>query len=203
MTTERLQAVYDQIAEEFAVVNADMPPELAVDAKHFVDLVGLGAHVLDLGCGTGRDLTWLERLGVNVTGADLSAGMLAQAQRITNGSLVQMDLRCPAFPKEYFQGVWCNAALLHLPKADVPHTLERMRQMLIPGGALYLAVQKGSREEWEYSSNYGPSVARFFARYDTKEIAALLEASGFVIKAHAANASDTRRWLRYFCTTRE
>jgi SAM-dependent methyltransferase len=40
-----------------------------------------GARLLDIGCGTGRHAVEMARRGYAVTGIDLSAGMLAQAQQ--------------------------------------------------------------------------------------------------------------------------
>ncbi|MBN1811110.1 MAG: methyltransferase domain-containing protein [Anaerolineae bacterium] len=200
-TTSRIQAVYDQIAEEFASITANMPPELAVDADRFLDLAGQGAHVLELGCGAGRDMAWLESRGATVVGSDLSAGMLAQARRQARGSLVQLDMRHLALQTGCFQGVWCCAALLHLSKADAPRTLAEVRRVLGPEGALFLAVQEGVGEGWEHTTRYSKNVERFFARYNVKEISALLASSGFTIRMHTSNSAGSRRWLRFLCTT--
>ncbi len=48
-------------------------------------------------------------------GADLSAGMLGQAQGQVLSPLVQLDMRRP-LSGAAFRGVWSNAAILHLPK---------------------------------------------------------------------------------------
>jgi ubiquinone/menaquinone biosynthesis C-methylase UbiE len=200
MTTNRMQAMYDQIAEEFASVNANMPPELTADADRFLDLVGPDAHVLDLGCGAGRDMAWLESRGATVVGSDLSPGMLAQARLQVCGRLVQADMRRLPFQTGGFQGVWCCAALLHLPKADTPHALAEVHRVLDSGGTLFLAVQEGTGEGWERTTYYSASVERFFARYDAKEMSALLTSRRFTIHMHASNSAGPRRWLRLLCT---
>ena len=152
-------------------------------------MVGASAHVLDLGCGAGRDMAWLDSQGATVVGSDLSAGMLIRARRQARGSLVQMDMRRLAFQTECFQGVWCSAALLHLPKADAPHALAEVRRVLIPGGALFLAVQEGTGEGWERTTRYGESVERFFARYDVTEMSTMLTSNGFILQMHVSNES--------------
>ena len=50
-----------------------------------------GAVVLDVGCGTGRHAVELARRGVAVTGVDLSAGMLAEAERRAAAAGVTVD----------------------------------------------------------------------------------------------------------------
>jgi SAM-dependent methyltransferase len=50
-----------------------------------------GGRVLDMGCGTGRHSVELARRSYRVTGVDISAGMLAQAERSAAGAGVQVE----------------------------------------------------------------------------------------------------------------
>jgi ubiquinone/menaquinone biosynthesis C-methylase UbiE len=202
MTTNHMQAVYDQIAEEFADVTADMPPELITAADQFLSITKPGAPILDLGCGAGRDMAWLESRGITVVGSDLSAGMLAQARLRARGSLVQADMRRLPFKTGRFQGVWCCAALLHLSKAHAPHALAEMRRVLGSGGTLFVSVQKGMEEGWEPTTRYGEPVERFFARYRAEEMTTLLVESGFEIRDHMADSAGSRHWLSFLTTAR-
>ena len=194
--TDQTRAAYDQIAARYAQANAAMPTELEVAAARFCQLVGPGAWVLDLGCGAGRDMAWLERLGLNVIGVDYSSGMLAQALVQTNGPLLLMDLRHLGLRDLQFQGVWCCASLLHLPKSEVPQTLAEMRRVLAPGGVLFLSVQRGVGEVWERCTY--ADAERFFSRYEQSEMAALLSECGFTTTQSTSNSGSTRLWLQYF-----
>jgi SAM-dependent methyltransferase len=191
-----MQTAYDQIAERYATVNADMPPETLAAAERFLGLVESNARILDLGCGPGRDMAWFEAQGAVVVGVDLSPGMLAQARLQACGPLVQMDMRRLAFQTGTFRGIWCNAALLHLPKRETPAALAQMRRVLAPGGALSLSIQEGAEEIWERDPYCGV-VERFFARYSEAEMLALLEDIGFTIQEHIFNQGKARRWLRF------
>ena len=56
-----------------------------------------GARLLDMGCGTGRHAVELARRGYQVTGVDISAGMLAQARANAEKAGVIADwVHCPA-----------------------------------------------------------------------------------------------------------
>jgi len=202
MTTNRMQATYDQIAEEFANVNANLPPELLIAAEQFLNITQPGAFVLDLGCGTGRDMAWFESQGATAIGSDFSAGMLAQARRRARGGLVQADMRRLPFQTARFQGVWCCAALLHLPKADVPRALAEVHRGLNPGGVLFLAVQEGMGEGWERTTRYGAPSERLFARYRAEEMTALLVEGGFALRDHTANSAGARHWLNFMVTAK-
>jgi SAM-dependent methyltransferase len=193
---DRLRDAYDALAPVFAERNAAMPPEVAAAAERFLAAPAPGARVLDLGCGHGRDAAWLEARGLAVVGADLSPGMLAEAHARTGAALVECDMRVLPFGDGAFAGIWCNAALLHLPKADVPGALAAMRRALVPGGVLYVAIQEGEGECWE-PATWIDGAARFFARYRSDEFRRLLEQVGFALLATDVDALPGRTWLRF------
>ncbi len=51
-----------------------------------------GDRILDVGCGTGRHAVELVRRGYQVTGVDISAGMLAEAERAAREADVEVEL---------------------------------------------------------------------------------------------------------------
>ncbi len=190
------RSAYDQLAAHFAQVNAAMPPELEAAAGRLLARVterGSQAPILDLGCGTGRDLAWFAAHGMKALGCDLSTGMLAQARQVTRAPLCQMEMRSLGWASNSFQAVWCCAALLHLPKREAPRALAEIARVLLPGGDLFLSIQKGSGEVIERAP-YPGEIERFFARYEPDEMAALLEQAGFQLLARRENI-DGRHWL--------
>lgn len=191
---ELMRVAYDTIAPAFAIRHAAMPPNVISAGIRLLDRIGPSGTILDVGCGTGRDMAWFESHGGQVIGFDLSAGMLREARTRTRGPLVQGDMRLLPFQNACFAAVWSNAALLHLPKSDAPASLREMRRVLLPGGYLVLGVQEGQGEVWEDDS-YGAGVQRFFARYDPEEVAFLLTQAGFSMDDIEHNASGARRWL--------
>lgn len=58
-----------------------------------------GAEVLDLACGKGRHSIFLNKLGYDVTGVDLSANSIAYARQFENPSL-RFDTHCMCKPLE-------------------------------------------------------------------------------------------------------
>ncbi|HSH80249.1 MAG TPA: class I SAM-dependent methyltransferase [Herpetosiphonaceae bacterium] len=193
--SDRIRAAYDRIAADYAELNAAMPGESIDAGTRLLGLTGAGVHILDAGCGAGRDMAWLEAQGARVVGVDLSRGMLAQARQITRGPLAQMDLRRLAFRDSRFGGVWCAASLLHLPKAEAPGALRELHRVLRPGGLLHLSIQEGEGERWE--SNPDGTVERLFARYSAEAAAALLDGAGFAVLDLVVNDAGTRRWLSF------
>jgi SAM-dependent methyltransferase len=193
----RHRETYNLVTARYAEVNADLPPMVAAAAERFLAELVAGARVLDLGCGHGRDMAWFEAAGVRVTGADLARGMLFQARIRVAGPLVELDMRSPAFRERCFDGVWCNAAILHLPVCEVPETLVRIRHILKHAGICFYSVQIGSGEDWEPQS-YGEPAPRFFTRYRPGDFGSLLCGAGFAIVAYEESPeSSPRQWAHY------
>lgn len=196
--TSRVTAVYDQAAAQYAERNAVMPGVYLDLGPRFLALVGLEAVMLDLGCGAGRDLTWLTGQGARVIGGDRSAGMVAHAREHGARTLVQLDMRHLPFADDAFGGIWCSASLLHLPKADAPAALAEIRRVSVPASPFLLGIQEGTGEGWE-ASPYGPG-ERFFARYRPDEAEAMLVKAGFTIQERRTGVAPNRRWLTYLAT---
>lgn len=94
----------------------------------------------DLGCGTGRTGTWLREHGVgHVDGVDLSAGMLALAEkRGAHDSLTRGDVRSTGLPEEGYDLVISSLIDEHLPDLD-PYYAEA-RRLTAPGGHCVLVA---------------------------------------------------------------
>jgi ubiquinone/menaquinone biosynthesis C-methylase UbiE len=188
----RMRAVYDQIAAAFADEHAVMEPAVLESGERFLALNRPSGLLLELGCGAGRDLAWFSAQGQPMAGVDLSMGMLAEARTRASAPLVQMEMSCLGFRSEAFSGLWCNAALLHLPRAAAPAALAEMHRVLLPGGLIFLSLQEGEGEGWETRPN---RPERLFARYRSGELGMLLADAGFkVIHIRPAQAYD-RTWL--------
>jgi ubiquinone/menaquinone biosynthesis C-methylase UbiE len=190
------QQTYDQIAPMYAQANAQMPANVLATAQKFLEMGSPDGLYLDLGCGPGQDMAWFGRQQIKIFGADLSAGMLAQARKITARPLVQMNMLALGFAEATFTGIWCSAALLHLPKAEAPLALREMRRVLRPGGLLALFIQQGEGEKLE-SNPYFDKALRFFARYSLEEMSKILVEAGFSVIETEVIPSERRTWLQF------
>lgn len=189
-------ASYDQVAAEFAARWGDLRLERALDA--FARRVGGARRVLDLGCGPGRDLEFLARLGCWVAGLDLSAGMLAEARRRMPATpLIRADLGRPPLAAGCFDGVWACASLLHLPQVQLPAALADITRFLFRPGVLYLALKGGHGEAWVADVS---GQRFFFAYYQPAEVEAALRRAGFTLLEAWTSADQAGRehpWLSF------
>lgn len=93
---------------------------------------GNGAHLLEIGVGTGRIAHPTANAGCHLTGIDISAEMLAEAPNTL--SLVQADMQKLPFRSQAFDGVLA-VHVLHLTK-NWQTVLQEAARVMRPGGAL-------------------------------------------------------------------
>jgi len=95
-----------------------------------------GLRVADLGCGTGVNAVWMAESGAQVTGIDVSPGMLAEARSKPGaGSIrfIEQSLEKPLpLDADAFDRVLCSLALEHVE--DLAHAFGEMRRIVRPGG---------------------------------------------------------------------
>ena len=162
---------YDSRAEPG--VAFDMRREMAA----FTARLPAGGRVLDLGCGTVWAAAQLREQGFRAVGLDLSFGRLSRAVAERAAPVVMGDQRRLPIAAVSLDGVWACASLLHLPKTDMPVTLDEARRVLQPGGVLFVSLKAGDGEAWTTRGG-GP---RFFAYYRAAQLDSLLARAGFRI----------------------
>jgi ubiquinone/menaquinone biosynthesis C-methylase UbiE len=185
------RATYDQIAPEYLRLNLEMSAERRADMNGFASVLPPSAVVADIGCGPGIEVALLRQLGLRVIGLDLSMGQLRAA---ASTGLAQADMRRLPLRAESLDGLWCHAALLHIPREMTPQVLAEFARVTRVGGALSLFVAEGDGEAWENADHYGSDRRRWFTFHRLPDLAALLAAAGFAIRRTRAT-SARRDWL--------
>jgi superfamily II DNA or RNA helicase/SAM-dependent methyltransferase/SOS-response transcriptional repressor LexA len=134
---------YEECAAEFfgSTVGVDMAPI----HQRFLAQLTPPAHILDAGCGSGRDAKAFAEAGFQVTAFDASAD-LARLASAHCGFEVAVRRFEDVDEVETFDGIWCCASLLHVPFAAMPSILDRLWRALRPGGTLYISFKHGTGE---------------------------------------------------------
>jgi len=150
-----------------------------------------GALVADVGCGPGKDTVRLRELGFRAHGFDLSHAMLAA--RDVPGQ-TRADLRRLPLPDGVLDGLWCIAALLHIPRETAPGALAEFRRVLRPGGRAVISVAEGDGEGWERYPFQDGVPDRYFVYHSRDDFTGMLAAAGLET-LWTTCASTHRDWL--------
>jgi ubiquinone/menaquinone biosynthesis C-methylase UbiE len=171
--------VYDKAAANFAKQAPLYVPNIERDK--FIKLISPKSTILDLGCGTGRDVRFFTDLGCHVTGLDLSEKMLEIARELTPQAIYKMqDIRKLLFAENSFDAIWAYASLVHLKKAELPGVLTSLFKILKPNGIVFLHEKLGTGEGYKIEPSV-PDQARYYSYYEKDEFENLVKTAGFNI----------------------
>ncbi len=112
-------------------------------------------RILDFGCGPGRDLAAFLRLGHQPVGLDGSKEFVAMAREATGCEVWHQDFLALDLPPAHFDGVFANASLFHVPRADLPRVLAQLNACLKPSGVLFSSNPRGANQEGWHGARYG------------------------------------------------
>jgi len=134
------------------------------------------AVCIDLGCGPGRMLYLLQRLGMrNLTGVDVCEAELEIARRHVEADLVQKDV--PAFlkdlPAESVDFISAINVFEHLDKDALFATVKQCRRVLKPGGALVGEVPNATSPFGGVTRYWDITHQRAFTPASLKQLASL------------------------------
>ena len=133
--------------------------------------------ILDFGCGPGRDLKIFTELGHIAVGLEGASRFVEMARSYSGCKVWCQDFLRLELPREYFDGIFANASLFHVPGCELPRVLKELCDTLKPGGVLFSSNPRGNNEEgW----NHG----RYGAYHDVEMWRAYMIAAEFVEITH-------------------
>ena len=140
----------------------------------FLKHLSYGAHILDLGCGSGRDSKEFLAQGYSVTAVDGSAEVAACATKILGKRVGVITFQELSY-RDSFDGVWACASLLHCPRQQIQSVMNRINLALTPGGVAYLSFKWGDDETVD-------DRGRYFNNYTLNSLQALIDTvTGFSV----------------------
>lgn len=115
--------------------------------KYFSAVFVEGMRILDIGCGSGRDLHHLLEQGYDAYGIDPSDEMLQYARQ--NYPSLNDRLEKGGFPdlgepfSGEFDGVLCSAVLMHVPQEELFDSVFGIKRILKENGVLLISIPEG------------------------------------------------------------
>lgn len=110
--------------------------------RPFLERLPPGAHILDLGCGSGRDSKAFREMGYDVTSVDGSAEIAAWANAFTGYPVAVKSFQQIDY-KEEFDGIWASASLLHCPQGQLQDVVQRIVAGLKDKAVAYMSFKWG------------------------------------------------------------
>ncbi|MFC2074283.1 class I SAM-dependent methyltransferase [Campylobacterota bacterium] len=159
---------YEENAQQFIqdTLNKDMDVQYAIFEKYIQD----GSHILDAGCGSGRDSLYFKSRGYRCTAFDISKKMCDFASKILDQEVLQLSFEDLDFEDE-FDAIWASASLLHIPKDKMLSSMKRLSLALKSEGVIYTSFKLGEREFIKGK--------RFFNSYTKESFQELIDLTSF------------------------
>jgi 2-polyprenyl-3-methyl-5-hydroxy-6-metoxy-1,4-benzoquinol methylase len=141
-----INQIYGPVSRE------DLKHQFIFNDAHFGSLVprDKSAAILDIGCGNGSFVLWLEKIGFrNVFGIDISPEQIMQGKNLGIKSIAVADFR--EFLKEHlgtYDMIFARDVLEHLDKEEILDILDLVRGALKLGGAFVSQTANAENLLW-------------------------------------------------------
>ena len=134
---------YNEKTEEF--IDATVNVDFSETQDKFLNLLPQGAHILDFGCGSGRDTKYFLDKGFLVTATDGSVELCKFASELSGIEVKQMFFE-ELSEIEIYDGIWACSSILHLPYAELKDVMQKMIRAVKCGGIIYTSFKYGTFE---------------------------------------------------------
>jgi len=177
---------YETGAKSFcAQYRAQTPTELYDVIKGFFHRHG---ETADIGCGCGRDSTWMSAAGFRTTGYDASSMMVDYARTYYPTQSFQCD-SLPALASiaaGQYANILCSAVLMHLLREDLITAVINLARILQSEGRLVLTYRES------HGSDEREEDGRLFTAIPMGKLMLLLESAGFRIVSVSKQQDSAR-----------
>ena len=198
-----LKETYNQIAEDW-FKDHHKNTWWVEGTNKFVSFLKPNALVLDVGCGAGIKSKYLLNKGLKVVGIDFSEKMIEIAEReVPEATFHVANIKDLSGLKGSFDGIVAHAALLHIPKSECGDVVQGLRNKLVDGGYLYIAVKQkregGKEEEILKEGDYGYEYERFFSYFTLSEIQKYIADAEMEICYENVALYGHTNWIQIIC----
>jgi SAM-dependent methyltransferase len=189
--------VYNAAASQFASEWRNQP--LPIDMYDLLQrFFHRGGKTADIGCGSGRDVAWLNDNGFPTIGYDAATGLLQQAEKnfphLEFATTVLPDL--DGIENETFDNVLCETVIMHLQSTHIAQAFRRLLDILKPDGILYLSWRISEGESLH------DKAGRLYSVFDTAVVTDNLRDSTILHSERTTNQSSGKSVQRMIVTRR-
>lgn len=169
-------------------------------SKSFGEAFKPKSKLLDIGCGSGRDLAFLASLSHESFGIDATPEFVALSQSLhpeLSGKVLQAAL--PNFDPPFggdFDGVLCSAVLMHIPESELVSTAVSIKRCLKKHGRLLYSVPS---KRLDVLTENRDANGRLFVPDQSDRLQNIFEQLGFSLISKWDNADslgrDSVEWI--------
>ncbi|MCL1111333.1 class I SAM-dependent methyltransferase [Shewanella schlegeliana] len=162
---------YNDNADSF--INNTLNVDMTSLYQRFLPLLPLNAHILDAGCGSGRDSKYFIDNGYQVTAIDASKALAAAASNLI-GQPVTTCLFQEFNSSQPLDAIWACASLLHVPSAELPSVFANLSKQLTHKGHFYCSFKYGTNDverDGRYFTNADENRVQLFIKNTDLKIA--------------------------------
>ncbi|MBI2507979.1 methyltransferase domain-containing protein [Candidatus Woesearchaeota archaeon] len=189
-------ALFDRYAEQYSEIT--FSNILQYELNRFISFLPRNAKILDIGCGSGRDVQYFMDYGFQAVGIDASEKMIEEAKRrVTDGGFKIMKMQSLDFPKESFDAAWILDAISFIDKKDILKFLPSLYNVLKNDAVIFISARQGVGEtevEYEKLGNNKIKIAFFYQ----EEIEELLSKNGFEIINIFTQDGEDFTWINAY-----
>lgn len=178
---------YNAKAKEY--IEDTIKVDMSFSRNRFLKHVKEGGHILDFGCGSGRDSKEFLDLGYNVSATDGSIGICEMASEYLGIEVKHMEFK-DLVDIDRYDGIWACASILHLNSEELKEIFKKMKRAIRKDGAIYVSFKLGDFE--------GVRHERFFNYMNETKLANVIEDLKIVdtwITCDGRIHRNTEKWI--------
>ena len=168
--------------------------DMDVMRKKFASFLPSEARVIDMGCGSGRDVLCFSDMGFDAVGLDASEELVKLAKERLEIKAFVGDMATYRTQDPY-DGIWCCASLFHLDDEQKKKFFSNLNHNLKMDGVVYISVKEGIETGVDKDG-------RFYSNCTEEELVRALYGAGCAVfdiyTTDDGMGRDGVRWLNVF-----
>ena len=169
----------------------------SIDPTSFLDpltqRLPADAFILDVGCGSGRDLLWMKNRGFEVLGFERSPGLAELARDNAECEVIEGDFETYDFSSILVDAVMLIGALVHVPHERFSEVFKNITSAIPKNGSVLITLKEGSGDRTDADG-------RIFYLWQDPKARELFDTLGFKVCDFSTSVSKTGSgdvWMSY------